>query len=171
MNPSLHPGLNILYRNPALLNSLEVCEIKIGHIFTFLLLYWRWTSMNFTTFIFKLTANMARHVVASHGTWKGTYLYLFREVNSLVIMKTIQKDMLQRSRITGPKSPRVCLCLHVNKKHWREQGPRLQGAADQDVHGWMMHVPDWWQHAYVMHHSLMTKWAIAVPFVLRSGQR
>ena len=28
MTPSLHPDLNILYRNLTLLNSLEICEIK-----------------------------------------------------------------------------------------------------------------------------------------------
>ena len=70
----------------------------------------------------------------------------------------------------------LSLSAHVNKKHLRERGPRLQGAADQDVHGWMMHVPDWWQHAYVMHHSLMTKCRVkcsnyCCSFVLRSGQR
>ena len=29
----------------------------------------------------------------------------------------------------------MSLSAHVNKKYWREKGPRLQAAADQDVHG------------------------------------
>ena len=108
---------------------------------------------------------------------KGDLFVLFSRGEQLDIMKTIQKDMFLKKQNNWAQIPEgICLSAHVNKKHWRESGPRLQGAADQDVHGWMMHVPDWWQHAYVMHHSLMTKCRLkcrnyCCSFVLRSGQR